>query len=104
MVNPVSTLLSGMQAQAVKFANTAQNIASADVPDYAVVTTTIQSADAGGGVVARTATAVPLQGVNIDSDLISGIQASQAYKAAATALSRVSEMQNVLLNAVDKNA
>ncbi len=104
MVNPVSTLLSGLQAQGVKFANNARNIAAADAQDYTAVTTQIQSAGPDGGVVART---IPLnadQGVSLDTEMISSLQASQAYKSAAVALSRVSDMQDALLNAIDHHA
>ena len=93
-----------MQAQGVKFANNARNIAAADAPDYTAVKTEIQSAGADGAVVART---IPLnadQGVSLDSEIISSLQASQAYKSAAVALSRVSDMQDALLNAIDQRA
>ncbi|MES2728714.1 MAG: hypothetical protein V4621_01275 [Pseudomonadota bacterium] len=102
-MNTVSTLLSGLQAQGVKVANAARNIASADVLGYQAVTTQM-TASGDGGVVARTVPLVPVQDVNIDMEVISSMQASQAYKSMATMLSRVGEMQDALLNAVDKNA
>lgn len=104
MVNPVSTLLSGLQAQGVRFANTAQNIAAADAADYRAVATQIQSAGPDGGVIARTVPLTDGQGVSLDGELITGIQATQAYQAAAAALSRVTDMQDALLNAIDQRA
>lgn len=131
MINPISTSVSGLLAASKKLSDAASNIANASTAGsldetspnqpYSAVSTVTESV-ADGGVsatsVPRTPAYVPsfspdspfaneqgmvgVPNVNLDEELITMKVAEQAYKANAQVIKTTSEMQDELLNALDK--
>lgn len=77
MINPLSNSLAGMMAATKKLDGVASNIANASTPG---------------------------SNVNIEEELIKGLEAKQAYQANATVLSRTASMQKALGQIFDETA
>ncbi len=133
MINPLSTSLSGMMAATKKLAVSASNLANAqskgslgktDPNRPYLAMTTVDTGVAGGGVktavVLRTPAYVPsydpdaafadedgmvaAPNVNVDEEIMTGLQAKQAYQANAVMLSRINDMSKELTRVLDKKA
>lgn len=131
MINPISTAVSGLTAASRKLAVATENIVNAssvgsldpNSPNQAYAAqTTLAKSVGGGGVQTVTLTREPpfvpnfqpdspfanedglvnAPNVNLDEELVNTKLAEQAYKASAQVIRTTSDMQDVLVRALDQ--
>ncbi|MFA7277243.1 MAG: flagellar basal body rod C-terminal domain-containing protein [Pseudobdellovibrionaceae bacterium] len=131
MINPISTAVSGLTAASRKLAVATENIVNAssvgsldpNSPNQAYAAqTTLAKSVGGGGVQTVTLTREPpfvpsfqpdspfanedglvnAPNVNLDEELVNTKLAEQAYKANAQVIRTTSDMQDVLVRALDQ--